>query len=160
MWAPNYTIRPRLLRITRAIGETLGSIRTGQLSEPKRARLTLEARALSSHASTGIEGNPLALTDVKRLLKHAPGQIVDTEREVLNYNRALEWLESEVQAGRFELSADRFATLQGMVVDGLMDNPFDVGHLRQKPVVIRDPRAIDSIVFHTPRSQGRATPAG
>ena len=98
MWAPNYTIRPRLLRIIREIGEALGSIRAGQLNEPKRQWLTLEARALSSYASTSIEGNPLSLTDVKRLLKNAPGQIVDTEREVLNYNRALRWLHSE---GRF-----------------------------------------------------------
>lgn len=76
MWVPNYTIRPRLLRIIRKIGEALGSIRAGQLNEPKRQWLTLEARALSSYASTSIEGNPLPLTDVKRLLKNAPGQIV------------------------------------------------------------------------------------
>ena len=150
MWAPNYTIRPRLLRIIREIGEALGSIRAGQLNEPKRQWLTLEARALSSYASTSIEGNPLPLTDVKRLLKNAPGQIVDTEREVLNYNRALQWLHSEVREGRFTLSADYFARIQGMIVDGLLDNPFDVGHLRQKPVVIRDPRAHDEIVFIPP----------
>ena len=150
MWVPNYTIRPRLLRIIREIGEALGSIRAGQLNEPKRQWLTLEARALSSYASTSIEGNPLPLTDVKRLLKNAPGQIVDTEREVLNYNRALQWLHGEVREGRFALSANYFATIQGMIVDGLLDNPFDVGHLRQKPVVIRDPRAHDEIVFIPP----------
>ena len=37
-----------------------------------------------------------------------------------------------------------------MVVEGLMERPYDVGTLRQKPVVIRDPRTVDNIVFMPP----------
>ncbi|XP_051912378.1 protein adenylyltransferase FICD-like [Hippocampus zosterae] len=150
MFDPNFTIRPRLLRTMREIGETLGVIRVSHLSDARLARLTHAARALSAHASTSIEGNPLPLTDVKRLLKQAPGQVRDTEREVLNYNRALEWVQEQVKAERFELNTATFETVQGMVVDGLMENPFDVGRIRQKPVVIRDPRAPDSTVFLPP----------
>ena len=128
MFDPEYTIRPRLLRTIREIGETLGMIRASKLSDARLARLTHAARALSAHASTSIEGNPLPLTDVKRLLKQAPVQARDTEREVLNYNRALEWVQEQVKAGRFELSTATFETVQGMVVEGLMENPFDVGH--------------------------------
>jgi len=150
MFDPQFTIRPRLLRTIREIGETLGMIRASNLSDARLARLTHAARALSAHASTSIEGNPLPLTDVKRLLKQAPSQARDTEREVLNYNRALEWVQSEVKAGRFELNTATFEMVQGMVVDGLMENPFDVGHIRQNPVVIRDPRVADSTVFLPP----------
>ena len=150
MFDPQYIIRPRLLRSIREIGETLGMIRASNLSDARLARLTHAARALSAHASTSIEGNPLPLTDVKRLLKQAPPQARDTEREVLNYNHALEWVQARVKAGRFELSTATFETVQGMVVDGLMENPFDVGHVRQKPVVIRDPRVADSTVFLPP----------
>ncbi len=32
----------------------------------------------------------------------------------------------------------------------LMENPFDVGHIRQKPVIIRDPRLADGTVFLPP----------
>jgi len=150
MFDPKFTIRPRLLRSIREIGETLGMIRASNLSEARLARLTHAARALSAHASTSIEGNPLPLTDVKRLLKEAPALARDTENEVLNYNRALEWVQAKVKTGRFELSTTTFETIQGMVVEGLMENPFDVGHIRQKPVVIRDPRVVDSTVFLPP----------
>ncbi|MCF6234751.1 MAG: Fic family protein [Rhodobacteraceae bacterium] len=150
MFDPRYTIRPRFLRTIREIGEALGMIRASNLSEARLARLTHAARALSAHASTSIEGNPLPLTDVKRLLKDAPAQARDTEREVLNYNRALEWVQSRVKSGRFELSTSTFETVQGMVVEGLMENPYDVGHIRQKPVIIRDPRVADSTVFLPP----------
>ena len=150
MWKPDYTIRPRLLRTIREIGETLGGIKAQQLPDAQLARLTHAARALSSYASTSIEGNPLPLTDVKRLLKSAPTKARDTEREILNYNRALEWVQTEVEKGKFRLSTKSFETIQSMVVDGLMENPFDVGHIRQKPVVIRDPRVVDRIVFMPP----------
>ena len=150
MFEPKFIIRPRLLRTIREIGETLGMIRASNLSDARLARLTHTARALSAHASTSIEGNPLPLTDVKRLLKQAPAQTRDTEREVLNYNRALEWVQARVSVGRFELNTATFETVQGMVVEGLMDNPYDVGHIRQKPVVIRDPLVAGSTVFLPP----------
>lgn len=153
MWNPNYNIHPRLLRTIREIGETLGTIRAQQLPDAQLARLTHAARALSSFASTSIEGNPLPLTDVKQLLKSAPAKTRDTEREILNYNRALEWVQQEVQSGRFTLSTKTFETVQGMVIDGLMENPFDVGRIRQKPVIIRDPRQQDHIAFMPPDHQ-------
>ncbi len=51
---------------------------------------------MSSYASTSIEGNPLPLTDVKRLLKTQKENVRDTEREVLNYNKALQSLYADV----------------------------------------------------------------
>ena len=153
MWNPKYTIANRLLRTIREIGETLGAIRSHSLSEAGYTKLAVEARALSSFASTSIEGNPLPLTDVKRLLKNTPNQVRDTEREILNYNRALEWIQVQVDAGTFELSTKTFQTVQGMVVEGLMENPYNIGHIRKKPVVIRDPRIADSVVFMPPNHE-------
>ncbi len=150
MWNPKYTIGNRLLRTIREIGEVLGEIRNHPISNARFSSLVTEARALSTFASTSIEGNPLPLTDVKRLLKNTPGQIRDTEREILNYNRALEWVQARVEAGTFELGTETFESIQGMVVEGLMDSPVDIGHIRQKPVVIRDPRMQDNIVFMPP----------
>ena len=150
MWNPKYAIANRLLRTIREIGETLGTIRSHSLSEAGYTKLAIEARALSSFASTSIEGNPLPLTDVKRLLKNTPNQVRDTEREILNYNQTMEWIQVQVVAGTFELSTKTFQTVQGMVVEGLMENRYDVGHTRKKPVVIRDPRIADSVVFMPP----------
>ena len=50
------------------------------------------ATAVSVYASTSIEGNPLPLTEVKKILKSQPQAIRDSEREVLNYNQALKFL--------------------------------------------------------------------
>jgi len=150
MFLPKYQIRNRLLKTIREIGETLAVIRSRQLAAPALSKLTLDARSLSSYASTSIEGNPLPLTDVKRLIKQSPKQVRDAQREVLNYNQALEWVQSQVGASKFKVSAKSFCKIQNMVVDGLMENPFDIGHIRQKPVVIRDPRDVNSVVFMPP----------
>lgn len=150
MFSPNYQIRNRLLKTIREIGETLAIIKTRRLTAPTIAKLTLDAQSLSSYASTSIEGNPLPLTDVKRLIKQSPKQVRDTEREVLNYNQALQWVQTQVETGKFQLSAKTFAKIQGMIVDGLMDNLFDIGKIRQRPVIIRDPRDPNKTAFIPP----------
>ena len=93
------------------------------------AKLELSARELSSYASTSIEGNPLPLTDVKRLLKIRKKSIRDTEREVLNHNNALQALYKSVSQDRFKLSVKSLEHVQGLVVDGLMDSPAHCGAL-------------------------------
>lgn len=149
-WQPQYTISNKLLLIIREIGESIGEIKAQYLSQTALAKLELNARELSSYASTSIEGNPLPLTDVKRLLKTRKESVRDTEREVLNYNSALQTLYKSVHQNRFELSVKTLEYVQGQVVDGLMDNPSHCGALRQDPVIIRNPRKSDEIVFIPP----------
>ncbi len=108
-WKPKYTITDKLLFMIRQVGEAMGEIRGFRLSGTALAKLELEARELSSFASTSIEGNPLALTDVKRLLKTQKPHISDTEREVLNYNQALQALYAAVRSHKFKLDV---ATLE------------------------------------------------
>ena len=150
IWRPQYTISNKLLITIREIGESIGEIKAAHLTHAAFAKLELNAREISSYASTSIEGNPLPLTDVKRLLKTCKESIRDTEREVLNYNRALQTLYKSVRQNRFELCVKTLESVQGKVVDGLMDNPFHCGVLRQDPVIIRNPRKIDEVVFIPP----------
>ena len=145
IWTPKYNITDKLLFTMREIGEVIGEVKSYQLSGKVLARLELDARQLSTHASTSIEGNPLALTDVKRVLKSNKEHIRDTEREVLNYNLALQVLYSSVRKGTFKLNISTLEKTQKQVVDGLMDNPADCGRLRQAPVLIRNPRKIDEL---------------
>jgi len=149
-WKPIYTLTDRLIVTMRRIGEAIGEIRTVGLNRDALARLELEARALSTHASTNIEGNPLPLTDVKRLLKAHPSHLRDTEREVLNYNEALRKIHADVKTGTFRLDVSTLESIQATVVGGLMDNPGHVGKPRREPVLIRDPRQPDSVVFIPP----------
>ena len=150
IWTPDYTISDKLLITIKEIGESIGEIKAKRLTKATLAQLELDARALSSYASTSIEGNPLPLTDVKRLLKSHKEHIRDTEREVLNYNDALKALYQSVRQGRFELTIKTLETVQGQVVDSLMDNPSHIGSIRQDPVIIRNPRKPDEIVFIPP----------
>lgn len=149
-WYPQYTISNKLLLTIRQIGESIGEIRARRLTPAALAELEINARELSSYASTSIEGNPLPLTDVKRLLKNHKENIRDTEREVLNYNNALQSLYESVRKNDFELNIKTLEKVQGRVVHGLMDNPSHCGAIRQAPVIIRNPRKLDEIVFMPP----------
>ena len=149
-WKPEYRISDKLLLIIRGIGESIGEIKAYHLPDTALAKLELNARELSSFASTSIEGNPLPLTDVKQLLKNRKENIRDTEREVLNYNNALQKLYRLVGQGGFELNIRLLEKIQGLVVDGLLDNPSHIGAIRQDPVIIRNPRKIDEITFIPP----------
>lgn len=149
-WKPRYTITDRLLLTMREIGEAIGEIKSFGITQKTLARLELEARELSSYASTSIEGNPLPLTDVKKLLKTRKEHLRDTEREVLNYNKALQMLYTSVHSGKFTLNLKTLEETQKKVVEGLMENPEDCGRIRQAPVVIRNPRKIDEIIFIPP----------
>jgi Fic family protein len=149
-WNPRYTISNKLLFTIREIGESIGEIKAQHLTHTALAKLELSARELSSYASTSIEGNPLPLTDVKRLLKTRKESIRDTEREVLNYNNALQKLYKSVTQGQFTLSIKTIERVQSQVVEGLMENPTHCGALRQDPVIIRNPRRVDEVVFIPP----------
>jgi len=149
-WSPKYTISNRLLSIIREIGESTGEIKAKSLAPTAIAKLEMNARALSSYASTSIEGNPLPLTDVKRLLKAKKTHIRDTEKEVLNYNNTLQVLYKSVRDGSFELTIKSIERVQGKVTNGLMENPSQCGATRNDPVIIRNPRKVDEIVFIPP----------
>lgn len=150
LWQPKYTISNKLLLTIREIGESMGEMKALRLSDTALAKLELDAREHSTYASTSIEGNPLPLTDVKRLLKTHKDIIRDTEREVLNYNRALQSLYASVRSDTFALNVKTLEQVQGQVVAGLMDNPAHCGQLREAPVVIRNPRKVDEIVYIPP----------
>jgi len=152
-WKPKFTISNKLLLTIREIGESLGELKSFRLSDQALAKLEIEASVLSSYASTSIEGNPLPLTDVKRLLKTQKESIRDTEREVLNYNAALQSLYGEVRSGKFLLNVKTLEKIQGQVIDGLLDNPSHAGSLRKAPVIIRNPHKIDEVVFIPPDSK-------
>lgn len=149
-WKPQYTITDKLLFIIREIGQAIGEIKSFPLSEKTFAKLEIKARELSTYASTSIEGNPLPLTDVKQLLKTKAVHILDTEREVLNYNQALQEIYTAVRSQRFTLNIKTLEKVQKQVVDGLLDNPAHCGRLRQAPVLIRHPQRPDEIVFVPP----------
>lgn len=139
-FAPGYTITDRLLANIKRINTLVNELNHRRFPHVVLVEFERTARAVSAFASTSIEGNPLPLTEVKKILKSAPIHIRDSEKEVLNYNRALQDLNKKLGEGSFRLSLELILRIQKKVIADLLPK-FEVGRLRVKPVVVNDPRS-------------------
>jgi Fic family protein len=133
-------------KYTKEIVDNIGKIRELVITLNERrfpntvlAKLEREARALSTFSSTSIEGNPLPLTDVKKILKSRPDNIKDTQREIINYNDALETINEKLEEGSIEFSHELMLDIHKMVVKDLIPKN-QTGKYRQEPVFVNDPR--------------------
>jgi Fic family protein len=148
MFTPKYSITDLLLSNIKRISTLVTELNNRRFPKVVLVELERNARAVSSYASTSIEGNPLPLTEVKKVLKTKPENIRDSEREVLNYNTALTSLEEKLSEKNFQLSLQTILQIHGRVIEGLLPK-FETGRLRQKPVVVNDPRT-GKIVYLPP----------
>lgn len=143
MFSPKYAITNKLLGNIRKIDGLIIQLNNRQFSGVVVAEFKKTAREVSAHTSTSIEGNPLPLTEVKRILKFCPLHIRDTEREVLNYNKALLSLNKNP-----DFSLNLILDIQKQVVNELLPR-YETGRLRNKPVVVNDSRS-GQIVYIPP----------
>lgn len=140
MLNPKYTVTPELLGNIKKISSLVAQLNLRKYPYIILHRFAEEARFISSFASTSIEGNPLPLTDVKMILKSRPEHIRDTEREVLNYNHALVWLEAELKKTKSPfISHDFIHKIHSFVMEELMPQDALIGY-RNEPVFVNDPR--------------------
>lgn len=140
MFSPKYTITDRLLANIKRINTLINELNDKRFPHVVLLEFEREARAISTYASTSIEGNPLPLTEVKKILKSKPAHIRKSETEVLNYNQALQDLEKLLNEDRAKLSLELILQIQKQVTDKLLP-AFESGHLRQHAVVVNDPRS-------------------
>lgn len=140
MFKPKYTITAKLLSNIKRIA-VLGAELNNQ-SFPKTVLLEYEkrAQAISAHSSTSIEGNPLPLTEVKKILKNKPTNIRDTEQEVLNYNQALEHLKTTTKSRNKLVDLDLILEIQNLVMNKLLHKN-KIGKLRKEPVFVNNPHS-------------------
>ncbi len=148
MFSPKFTITNRLLDNIKRINSLILQLNNKHF--PKVVLLEMEntAKEVSAYASTSIEGNPLPLTEVKKILKSEPSHIRDSEKEVLNYNNALESLNKKIKGGSVSIALDLILAIHKEVMADLLSK-FEIGNLRQKPVVVNDPRS-GKIVYLPP----------
>ncbi len=139
MFIPKYQITDQLLANITRINSLVRDLNDRRF--PKVVLLEFEktARAVSTYASTSIEGNPLPLTEVKKVLKSKPANIRDSETEVLNYNQALEDLNELLHSNKLELSLRLILEIHRQVTIGLLPKS-ETGKIRQHPVVVNDPK--------------------
>ncbi len=148
MFQPDYTISPSLLRDIKSITLLVNELNKWVVPDVILTEQLNEARTVSTYASTSIEGNPLPMTDVKRLIKSSPTQLRRSEREVINYNGVLTWLSDQKEA---PFDVELLLRIHAGVMDGLLP-PHQTGQFRQEPVIIHEPRSGD-IVFLPPDHQ-------
>lgn len=139
MFQPQYTITDRLLANIKKISNHVNEINDKRFPSVVLLELERSAREVSTYASTSIEGNPLPLTEVKKILKSRPEYIRDSEKEILNYNQALQELNKQLEEEGITLSLNLILKIQEQITDGLLPK-FESGKLRQKPVVVNDPQ--------------------
>jgi Fic family protein len=139
MFEPKYTITNKLLSNIKKISSIVMELNSRRFPIVVLYELERSAREISTYASTSIEGNPLPLTDVKRILKTQHGSLGNSELEVVNYNEALKELNKNLQKGSIHFSLDLILSIQKQVVNKLVPG-YQAGKLRTEPVFVNNPR--------------------
>jgi len=151
MFKPKYSITPKLLESIKKITSLITKLNAEKFPRLVLAEFEKSARETSSFASTSIEGNPLPLTEVKKLLKSKPENIRDSEREVLNYNQALEKLNKLTINNNSGLNLKLILDTQKIITQGHLPS-FRSGKLRKEPVVVNNPK-LRKVVYLPPDYQ-------
>lgn len=155
MFSPKYTVTNKLLGNIKRIAEIVTELNSRSFSNVVLVEMQKRAREISAYSSTSIEGNPLPLTDVKRILKNRPENIRDSEREVLNYNKALVELDELIKKDGVPFNLDLLLQIQKTITDGLIAEHRS-GHIRREPVFVNDPRKRQTVYF--PPDHGEVIP--
>ena len=147
MFNPKYEITHALLENIKRIYSLTQALNQRRFPHTVLVELQKDAEAVSSFASTSIEGNPLPLTDVKRILKNKPQNIRDSEREVLNYNAALKDINAKLAKGAaIPFTQALILQIHKQVTNKLLPAS-QSGKLRADPVFVNDPRSRTTIYW-------------
>lgn len=139
MFRPKYTISNRLLANIKRIAGLVADLNNRSFSDVVLLELEKRAREISAFSSTSIEGNPLPLTDVKRILKNIPENARDSEKEVLNYNKALFELNDLIKLDNIIFDTKLILKIQKTVINGLIEK-YRCGRIRQESVFVNNPK--------------------
>lgn len=137
MIEPKYTITNEILvRISR-IEELKGSIKAYRLLPEREAFIRKRATVESTHSSTSIEGNPLNLKQVEKVLSSPYASLSKeqyAEIEVKNYKKSLDWI-SRRKLEKTPFCLKDILKLHSIITDSLLDET-RTGKLRKYPVYI------------------------
>lgn len=148
MFKPKYTITDKLLSQIKQVNGLVSESNQQRFPNLILVEFEKTARAVSTFASTSIEGNPLPLTEVKKILKSKPEYIRDSEQEILNYNNALVDLNKKLKSSKTQLSLKLILKIHKQITQNLLPE-HQSGQLRQQPVVVSNPRT-KKVIFLPP----------
>lgn len=137
MYKPKFKITPEINNRIAEIERIREVVKKSQILPEQEVVLRLRAKVEAVYSSTSIEGNRLNKREVEKVL--AGGLVRVSERmitEVVNYKRAIDWMEKRLSGGRRVRLKD-ILQLHGLVMSGLL--PKDkVGVYRPGPIYIVD----------------------
>lgn len=139
MFKPKYQITDKILNYIKQINNLVFELNQKRFPNVVLVKFEKSAREISTFASTSIEGNPLPLTEVKKILKSSPKFIRDSEKEVINYNQALISLNKKIGQKNCQLSLNLILNIQKQVTKNLLPK-HQSGYLRKHPVIVRNPK--------------------
>ena len=146
MFKPKYTITNKLLENIKKVNKLVNNLNLRRFPRIVLVEMQKKAEAISTYASTSIEGNPLPLTDVKQILKTRPQNIQDSEQEVLNYNEILKEINIKLERKTVTVNSNLLLFIQKKITNKLIP-VFQSGKLRTNPVFINDPRLQKTIYW-------------
>jgi Fic family protein len=138
-FSPQYVITSHLLKNITEIYRTVVELNHHRLSEPVLAKFETLAVTSSAYSSTSIEGNPLPLTEVRKILKNRPSQQRDSEKEVINYNDTLIWLNGLLKTNELVFNQQLILNVHSRLMQNLMPK-IKLGKFRAEPVLVNDPK--------------------
>jgi len=144
MFTPKYTITQKILQNIAQINKLIGKVITRKIPEKLVMQISKESKLLAIYSSTSIEGNPLNIDQIDAALKIKKTTLKDTEREVINYNKALELLNKLIELNTFELTHKTILQIQSIVVEQLQPK-HNTGQYRKTSVFLLNSRSGEPI---------------
>lgn len=155
IWQPKYTLTNSIVNGLTAIEAAKTNVESACLSPMSLAELSRQARVRATHYSTRIEGNRLTLEEAEEVVAVRKKVIHGRERdvaEVRNYWDALDWAESQADAGK-PVTEDLVQRLYAMTMQGKRCR---IVPYRSSQNVIRD-SVTGGIVYMPPEASDVAT---
>lgn len=146
VYDPIFKITPYLVKLIDEASALREWINISTLKVAWLPVLQQEARIRATHSSTSIEGNPLNISQIKKLVGGDKQEATrDPEKEVFNYLKAMRWIEAHSHSPITEKS---ILYLHSILVDGLL--PKDkCGKYKEKQNYVLDE---NDIKMYTPPS--------
>lgn len=146
MSEPKYTINNKILSNVKKITKLIVELNKKNLPQIILIKLLEKAREISTYSSTSVEGNPLPLSEVKKILKHKPKHARDSEKEIINYNQALVDLNQKITKKNLTFDLSLILKIQQTITRDLVPN-YQNGKIRTKPVFVNNPKTGQTIYW-------------
>ena len=139
MYKPNYRITDDLLKKIAQIEAIRAQIDSSQILPQREIEMRYRATVEATHSSTSIEGNPLNIKQVERVLsdKQPLTRHQYAETEVRNYKKAIDFIDKRKTTDE-KLTATDISKIHKIITNGLLNDARKEGAWRKNHVYIEN----------------------